>query len=303
MNIQLPDPQSFAGAVLSGLTVAQTGGAEKMTGTVVVKAAYDVAANGSSARVMNRVRSPQRCAIIFQSSGTRVIEDQGNADPADDEVVGFNITREADIALQKARVDIVVKGWGEAGAEGRIEVGGVQWLSRASTAAGYPDVTANLFGWHSMTEDARKIKLSVAFVPNTNPKVIVDPLPSEYVPGFNNFYRRSVGFSAIAGPQALALPSAKTVTIVKSKPGNPITYTLRLPDLALKARLRAWCGDCPDRPERWCIKGTIALMPDTLIVDPVAHQAEILWRGLFDWNGPDGKPVDWRLAQVMEGAV
>ncbi len=65
----------------------------------------------------------------------------------------------------------------------------------------------------------------------------------------------------------------------------------------MKARLRAWCGDCPDKPERWCIKGTIALSPDTLIVDPIAHQGEILWRGLFDWNGPDGKPIAWRLAQ------
>ena len=303
MNIQLPDPQSFAGAVLSGFTVPQPGTEEKMTGTVIVKAAYDVVDIGGAARVMNRVKSPQRCAIVFQDSGAPVIDTKNNQDPADDEIIGFNVTREADIALQKVRADIVVKGWGEAGAEGKIEVDGVEWFSRASTAAGYPDVTTNLFGWHSRTEDNRKISLTVEFVPGSDPKELVDPLPNEYVPEFNNVYRRSSGFGAIAAAQARSLPSTKTVVIIKTKIPPSKTYRFALPDLSMKARLRAWCGDCPDRPERWCIKGMVALTPDTLIVDPVAHQAEILWRGLFDWNGPDGKPVDWRLAQVMEGAV
>jgi hypothetical protein len=304
MNIQLPDPQSFSGAVLSGWTVTQTGGSETMTGTVIVKAAYDVADTGGPSRMMSRVNSPQRCAIVFQDSGTIVKDDQGTADPADDEVIGFNVTREADIALQKARADIVIKGWGEAGAEGEINVDGINWFTRASTAAaaGYADVTTNLFGWHSRTESPRKIDTPASFKPDFDPPVI-DTLPPQFGPAFNNVYRRSAGFGAIAAAQAKSLPSAKTVVITKKKNSAVQTYRLELPNLAMKARLRAWCGDCPDKPERWCIKGMIALTPDTLIVDPVVHQAEIIWRGLFDWNGPDGQPVAWRVAQVMEGVV
>jgi hypothetical protein len=289
--------------VLSGRTVNQTGGTETMTGTVVLKAAYDLIDQGASPRFMNRVAVVQRHAIIFQDSGSDVIDTQGTADPTDDKVVGFNVTREADIALQKARADIVVKGWGEAGAEGEINIDGANWFNRAATATSvYPDVTANLFGWHSRTEDGRKTNTPDTFKPDFISPVS-DTLPPQYGPLFNNVFRRSAGFTAIAAGSAKSLPSGKPVIITKTKNSTTKTCRLNLPDLAMKARLRAWCGDCPDKPERWCIKGTIALVPDTLIVDPVANQAEILWRGLFDWNGPDGKPVAWRLAQVMEGAV
>lgn len=301
MNIQLSDPKSFAGAVLSGWTVTQANGTETMTGTVLVKAAYDLADQGGAARVMNRAKDPQRYAIVFNDSGFPVDED-GKPNPADDEIGGFNVTREADIAMQKARADIVVKGWGEPGAEGSIQVDGTEWFSRATTAVGYPDVTTNLFGWHSRTESPRKTDTPDTFKPDFDPPAI-DTLPPQYGPVFNNVYRRSTGFSAIGATQAKSLPSSKTVVITKTKNGPVQTYKLTLPDLSMKARLRAWCGDCPDKPERWCIKSTIALVPDTLIVDPVAHQAEIIWRGLFDWNGTDGKPIDWRLAQVMEGAI
>lgn len=303
MNIQLPDPKSYSGVVLSGWTVNQTGGAETMTGTVIVKAAYDLISQGSSPRIMNRVATAQRHAITFQDSGSTVTDTQATADPADDKVVGFNITREADIALQKARADIVVKGWGEEGAAGEIRVDGASWFTREGSAtSNYPDVATNLFGWHSRTESPRKTSTSQSFKPDFDEPAI-DALPPEFGPLFNNVYRRSAGFSAIAAASAKSLPSGKTVAISKTKNGPVQTYNLALPNLAMKARLRAWCGDCPDKPERWCIKGTIALSPDTLIVDPIAHQGEILWRGLFDWNGPDGKPIAWRLAQVMEGAV
>lgn len=303
MNIQLPDPKSYSGAVLSGWTVNQTGGAETMTGTIIVKAAYDLVDQGGSPRIMNRVATAQRHAIIFQDSGSTVTDTQGTADPADDKVVGFNITREADIALQKARADIVVKGWGEAGAAGEIRVDNASWFTRDKAATSiYRDVTTNLFGWQSRTESPRNTNTADTFKPDFEPPVI-DTLPPEFGPMFNNVYRRSAGFTAIAAESAKSLPSGKRVTITKTTQSSTQTYRLDLPDLAMKARLRAWCGDCPDRPERWCIKGMIALMPDTLIVDPVAHQAEIIWRGLFDWNAPDGKPIAWRLAQIMEGAV
>jgi hypothetical protein len=302
MNIQLPDPQSFAGAVLSGFTVTQADGAETMTGTIVVKAAYDLLDQGGAARVMYRAKDPQRCVIVFKDD-VFPIDEVGRPNPAADKVVGFNVTREADVALQKARADIVVKGWGEAGAKGEINIDGANWFNRAATATSvYPDVSANLFGWHSRTEDGRKTNTPVTFKPDfVSP--VSDTLPPQYEPLFNNVFRRSAGFTAIAAGSAKSLPSGKSVIITKTKNSTTNTYRLNFPDLAMKARLRAWCGDCPDKPERWCIMGTIMLVPDTLIVDPVANQAEILWRGLFDWNGPDGKPVAWRLAQVMEGAV
>ncbi len=105
-----------------------------MTGTVIVKAAYDLISQGSSPRIMNRVATAQRHAITFQDSGSTVTDTQATADPADDKVVGFNITREADIALQKARADIVVKGWGEEGAAGEIRVDGCQLVLPAKGA-------------------------------------------------------------------------------------------------------------------------------------------------------------------------
>ncbi len=303
MNIQLPDPNSYGGAVLSGWTVNSAGGAEKLSGCVVVKAAYDLVGAAGAVKAMVRCKDKARFDIVFKDAGASIIDTKGTATTTDDKVVGFDLEREADIALQKARADIVVEGWGGASVEGQVKIDGVQWLFRAAAAAGVPDVGKNLFGWHSRTEDERKTGTAASFKP-----VAGDELPPEYGPIFNNFYRRSAGFSAIAANQAQALPSGKAVGIFKTVNGAETSYALMLPDLAMKARLRAWCGDCPDEPKRWCVKDTITLLADTLIVDVVGNKAEILWRGRFDWDEPGDapttrKPVDWRLAQVMEGAV
>jgi hypothetical protein len=303
MNIQLPDPNSYGGAVLSGWTVNSTGGTEKLSGCVIVKAAYDLVGTGGAQKAMVRSKDKARFDIVYQDAGVSIIDTKGTADPSDDEVVGFDLEREADIALQKARIDIVVEGWSNPNAEGQVRIDGTQWLFRAATATGAPDVSENLFGWHSRTENGRKTGTAANFKP-----VPGDELPPEYGPVFNNVYRRSTGFTAIAASQAQSLPSGKVVGIFKTVNGTETSYAIVLPDLAMKARLRAWCGDCPDEPKRWCVKDTIPLVPDTLIVDPVGNQAEILWRGRFDWDEPGTapntrRPVEWRLAQVMEGVV
>jgi len=283
MNLQLPDAKSFGGAVLTGWTVASPGGAESLSGVIVVKAAYDLVDTGGLHRVMVRSTDANRSVIIYQDSGAPIAD-------------GYNLQREADIALQKARVDIVVKGWGGAGVEGEVRIDGVQWLSRAAASAGPADLALNLFGWHSRSENPRRTGTAEDFIPQPN-----DQLPPEYGPKFNNFYRRSAGFSAIADHLARALPSGKVVGIFRTVSDTEISYSFVLPALAMKARLRAWCGDCADEPKRWTIVDTINLGPDTLIVDPVSHTAEILWRGQFNWNAvADGQ---WRLAQVMEGSV
>jgi len=282
MNLQLPDPKSYGGAVLTGWTVASAGGAESLSGVIVVKAAYDLVDNGGAQRVMVRSDDIARSAIVYQDVGTS----NGNK---------YDLKREADVALQKARVDIVVKGWGGAHVQGRVRIDGLRWLFRAAASAGEPDVGINLFGWQSRTESPRS-GTPAGFVPQPG-----DRLPPEYGPRFNNFYRRSDGFLSVGDSLAQALPSGKIVDIRTTAEGNDQTYRFRLPDLRLKARLRAWCGDCEDAPKRWCIVETIALVPDTLIVEPDTHTAEILWRGRFDWNAVgDGA---WRLAQVMEGSV
>jgi hypothetical protein len=283
MNLQLPDPKSFGGAVLTGWTVASAGGSESLSGVIVVKAAYDLVDTGGAQRVMVRSSNLERAAIVYQDSGTPIEK-------------GYHLQREADIALQKARVDIVVKGWGGALVQGQVRIDGAQWLFRAAAAMAAGDVGSNLFGWHSRTDAPRKIDTDTAFVPQPG-----DQLPPQYGAMFNNFYRRSAGFSAIAAGSAQALPSGKIVEIIRTAGGTDTAYHLLLPDLALKARLRAWCGDCEDEPKRWCIVDTINLVPDTLIVDPVAHAAEIVWRGRFDWTAV-GEGA-WRLAQVMEGSV
>jgi len=283
MNLQLPDPKSYGGAVLTGWTVASAGGAESLSGVIVVKAAYDLVDNGGAQRVMVRSSNLERSAIVFQDVGG----------PAGQ---GYHLQREADIALQKARVDIVVTGWGGSSTHGWVKIDSDDWVSRTAASSAVGDVATNLFGWHSRTDTPRKIDTDSLFMPQPG-----DQLPPQYAPMFNNFYRRSLGFDVPDADKTQALPSGKIVDISSTAAGNEKTYSFRLPDLRLKARLRAWCGDCEDAPKRWCIVDTIALIPDTLIVDPDSHTAEILWRGRFDWNAVgDGA---WRLAQVMEGSV
>lgn len=309
MNIQLPDPTSFGGAVLSGWTVETAGGAEKMSGVIVVKAAYDLIDAGGASKNMMRSADKNRFDIVYADTGAPIIDTKGTATTADDKVVGYDLLREGDAALQKARADIVVKGWGGAGVEGRIIVDGIQWLFRATTATGAPDVARNLFGWHSRTEDGRKTGTPENYLPNhdLDPQ-IRDELPSAYGPEFNNFYRRSNGFSAISAAQSMVLPSSKPVSIRKKTGAVLAALEVLLPELAMKACLRCWCGDCEDKPGHWSIRDTISLVPDTLIVEPDANKAEIIWRGIFDWDEPGDlpntrKPIEWRLAQVMEGAV
>jgi len=279
MNIQLPDPKSFGGAVLNGWTVASAGGAENFSGVIVVKAAYDLVGDGDAPRTMVRSNDATRWAIVYQDSGTPIDE-------------GYDLTREADIALQKARADIVVEGWGGAKVEGEAKIDGRRWLFRAAAESTIGDVTRNLFGWHARSEKPRSLKQE--FEPRPR-----DELPPGYDARFNNFYRRE--FSTVSDDQARVLPSGKLVEILRKEGSAVTSRAFVLPDLAMKARLRAWCGDCPDEPKRWSIVATIALSPDTLIVHPVTNTAEILWRGQFDWRAvAEGK---WRLAQVMEGSV
>lgn len=314
MNIQLPDPKSYGGAVLSGWTVEAENGPETLSGAVIVKAAYDITGAPNATGSMVRSTDSSRFAIAFEDIGTKTIDTKNNSDPEDDVVTAFAYRRDSDIALQKARVDIAVAGWGGNGAaiSGQVRIDNAIWLSRASNAHetdddhGLKDIKANLFGWHARGEDGRKLDVPDTFEPKFPelPTDVPDTLPPKYVPVFNNFFRRNTpAFSAIAVSQAQALPSGKTVKVTQTSSGSDTVFSFVLPQLAMKARLRAWCGDCPDKPERWCIKQMIALTPDTLIIDPVTRRAEILWRGRFGWNGPDGVPVAWRQAQVMEGAV
>lgn len=309
MNIQLPDQASFGGAVLSGWTVASAGGAEKLSGVIVVKAAYDLVDTGGARKSMVRSSDKARYEIVYADTGVPIVDTKGTATTTDDKVVGHDLLREGDVALQKARADIVVKGWGGAGIEGRVFVDASQWLFRATTATGAPDVARNLFGWHSRTEDNRKTATPENYLPNHDPDPqIRDELPSEYGPEFNNFYRRSTGFSSIGAAQSQALPSGKQVSISKKVGATTESLNFDLPDLAMKARLRCWCGDCEDKPGHWSIRETILLVPDTLIVEPAANKAEILWRGMFEWDEAGDlpntrRPIEWRLAQVMEGSI
>lgn len=302
MNIQLPDPASFGGVVLAGWT-ANAARQEQQTGTVIVKAAYDLAGADGSAKSMVRSSNSGRFAISFADIIIPATKDKGTPlDTSDDETFLYGLEREADVALQKDRADIVVKGLGGVQVAGEIRVDGALWFARTSAASGVSDTKANLFGWHARSESNRRIDENPAAVPAPS------HLPERYLPEYNNFFRRSAGFSAIAVGQAKALPSDKLVRITRTPNAANWPYEMRLPDLALKARLRCWCGDCEDKPGHWSIRETIPLIPDTLIVEPAANKAEIIWRGRFDWDEPGElpntrKPIEWRLAQVMEGAV
>lgn len=314
MNLQLPDPKSYGGAVLSGWTVTAEDGPETLSGAIIVKAAYDISGATGGTGTMTRSTDASRFAIAFEDIGIKTVDTKGTTDPKDDVVTAFAYQRDSDIALQKARADIAVQGWGGNGTavSGQVTVDGSVWFSRAANAHdtdddhGLKDIKANLFGWHARSEEGRKLDVPGTFKSAfpEEPGDVPDTLPPEFVPKFNNFYRRNPGtFTSIPAAQAQVLPSGKTVRVSRKENGAETIYAFALPELGMKARLRAWCGDCPDRPERWCIKGMIALAADTLVVDPVSNRAEILWRGRFNWNGADGKPVEWRLAQVMEWAI
>jgi hypothetical protein len=275
----LPEPGTYGAAVVTGLVNTA---AEQMRGVVVLKATYDLTGDGTVPRrpVLAPGKGPHE--IRMTDAGLPIIVQNA--------VVDFTLHAEADVALEKARTDIVVEGWVTFGHGGTVRVNGALWLSRSAIAPLLGDANDHLFGWHGRGEDGRA--LTDDAWQKTPP---ADLLPPQYTPLFNNFYRRSLGFQAPGN--TVPLPSGAGVAIHKREDETDAAYAFNLPTDRFTARVRTFCGDCPDKPNRWCIAESFALSPDTLIVKPAANRATVIWRGGWDWAR---HPVDsYRAVEIL----
>lgn len=285
MIVQLPSEPLYGAAYLNGWTRSTPGGAEVLRGVVVVKGAYDLVADGTEVRRMVASTDPGRATIVFS--------DQGAALP---DAKGYDLTYEADIALEKARTDIVVEGQVSGATGGAVQVDGDVWIRRGNMLSTSNDTGRNLFGWLSKTADPRKIDVT-GFPP-------VPPadkqLPDQYDAGFNNVHQRGGAFSTPGNRNLVALPATGTVEVFKEPdPSDDDTgYAFRLPGLTLTARLRAYCGHGPDQAPFWRVVEEVDLDADTLVVVPATHSASLLWRA--HWSH-DSVPTDfWRKVQILQ---
>lgn len=254
--------------------------------TVVVRTSYDLVADGGNPRLMVPTNDAARHAVVYADEGTEILE--LNAD-GDLEAVEFDITYEADIALEKDQVDIVVERFrGSPPVTGSVTVDGTIWLSRAGDLSGR-DVDRNLFGWHRRDEGPRAI---------TSDTTLPGNAMDGYGPIFNNVYRRSNGFLRPVANNA-SLPPGGTVTITNADD----TYSFVLPDpLGLQARYFTYCGHGTDKLPFWNPSALIDLRADTLIVAPVDNTAVLLWRGSWDFAAHD--PALYRSIQILpEGMI
>jgi hypothetical protein len=217
-------------------------------------------------------------ARFFLFLGNRTfLDDLAAADPP--EGLAFDLTREADTALDKARSDIVVEGFVAAAAGGAVLVDGEPWALRAAAVPGGLDTSRNLFGWHGKAEAGRGGGLDPDFEPTPEQPFPEDSGAPLETAAFNNIYRRSAGFTTPGDRNTAALPSGGLVEVYQGTDtsGDP-AFAARLPDLAIGVRLRVYCGHGPDEAARWRKVDLGALRPDTLILRPDQGTAEILWR-------------------------
>ena len=300
MRIELPDTQPFAAMLLRG--TGRAGGAEVPLATILVKAAYDLVEEGGL-RVMVPVVDPDRRDIVVADMGTTRTgpgigdhDDDPDTPPDAMEMTFLDVTYEADVALEKARTDIVVAGHVDAvPPEGLVLVAGEVWLRRDGAPTDSTDLAGNLFGWMPRLEPGRAITIADDFTPDfANGPV----LPPAYDPAFNNVYRRSPGFSTPGDRNTAPLPPGATVSVHRRLDQSDAPYRVALPDTALTARYRVHCGHGPDTPRHWRIGSIGTLNADTLILRPDANAAEILWRASWDWLAED--PAAYRSIQITE---
>lgn len=314
MIIETPQPSVYSAAPLMG-TLNKEGGPLGMA--VVMKAAYNLVADGDDPWQMDAVVDPTRSAIVMADRGItrftapginrRIISPQNYKIQNGDQVlvvdgrgfslkkikndehmkIDFDLTYEADTALAKAHADIVVLGRfippsGQGAVVVNDKTGDKTWLTRSPPLpdTSDADMTRNLFGFEPRQGTAREGER----------KSFRD---------FASMHRRksAVFEDKITHSQ---LPSGGLVKIYRrtDTAGEP-DYALRLPDLDQGIRLRVYCGHGPDAAPRWRKVNLGLMRPDTLIVDPSEDQAAILWR--HDWPA-DLEPTDrYRKVQIRAG--
>jgi hypothetical protein len=205
----------------------------------------------------------------------------------------FDLHYEADIALDKARADIVVKGHRSGTTDGSVVVAGDVWLTRNPTPSPRRDVSRNLFGWHPKTQADRNAGLSTSYDPHND-----GDLPIGFASKHNNFHRNGDQFS-FTGDVAAQLPSTAQVDVFKTADASGEAYSFSLPEFDLTARYRFHDGAMPDHEHCWPATEIGPMRADTLIVEPDDNRATILWRA--SWAA-DAQPFDaYRRVEITHG--
>lgn len=199
--------------------------------------------------------------------------------------------READTALEKPRVDMVVLGTLAAGTDlGEVRVNGSRWMQRTSAVLPDNDSATHLFGYlprdHHLRLNGDEDDPGFAW-------------PADYHAPQNNYYKRGVPFAASLPGHSL--PAGALIEVSETNTdGDESTFAFTLPaDLTLSARYVTYCGHGPDTARHWTPSGPITLTPDTLLIDLATSRAVILWRGGWDLAR---HPMDrYRSIQLIEG--
>ena len=338
MIVQAPDNQMYGAALISGWI--QSDITETLRMAVIVKAAYDIENLASGVRQMLPSDDPARSEIIYEDQGDHIFIDAGGIDriiQADDflkvtraengDVVPepfieadigkvyfefggakhlveteasnnnflFDLRYEADVAVDKVRADIVVAGYRSGTTDGSVVVAGEIWLTRNPTASPLRDVSRNLFGWHPKTLANRNADLSTSYDPEVDGN-----LPIGFSSEHNNFHKNGGDFS-FSGSVTPQLPTAAQVDIFKAADATGNAYSFVLPDLDLTARYRFHDGILPDHEHCWRTNEIGLMRPDTLIVEPDANRATILWR--VNWDAA-AQPFDaYRSVEISQGVA
>jgi hypothetical protein len=270
MNVTLPDGDGYSGTVIDGWRRA--GGAEQRVWSVVVKRSYRVAG-----------------AALEPDAGGEAMRFADAADPATGETL-----HEADIAAFKPEADIVVKGHvADPASGGLISIDGVvrQLRLAAAPAASDADARRHLFGFEQRAGATRRAEAG-------DWEAEPAPLPSGYANGFANVHRRSGLFAAT--PPA-RLPAGGAVSVFRTPDASDAAYALTLALPALSARRLTYCGTGPDRDARWRAEPVGGLVPDTLVIEPEADRAYVLWRAVWPYAA---RSLDlYRRVDVLEEAA
>lgn len=267
MNVTLPDGDGYTATVVDGWRRA--GGAAERVWSVVVKRAYRV--DGGA---------------LTPDAGGEAIRFADDVDPA-----AGDTRHEADIAAWKPAADVIVKSHvPDPNAGGVVRVDGFTRQRRLALppAGDDDDARRHLFGFEPRISAVRGAQAGDW---DAEPA----PLPSGWSNAFANAHRRSGVFTATP---AARLPDAGAVTIFQTADASDAAYAVTLALPALAAQHATWAGRGPDRETRWCAEAIGTLVPDTLVVEPDADRAYVLWRAVWPYAV---HPVDrYRRVDVTE---
>lgn len=312
MIIETPSSGIFDAAHITGWGLQ--GAQEVFKGAIIVKAAYDIIpAAGSSPRTLEPTLNANAKKIAYNDGGVffddtgivldasgYVLNADGTASDVKKNIDRFDFEYESDIAIEKPKTDIVVRGYISGTDDGSITVDGDVWFRRDSTVPKIGDTAQNLFGFQSRTVNPRLTEVGNLNRTATGRFILGQDkhLPNNYKLDFANFYKREVGFSTPSNRNLNHLTPGSIINVHKSINQSDAAYSFILPAYTLTARYRTYCGHGLDQAPYWRIieLGNLAL--DTLIVAPDDNTAILLWRSSWGWD--QHPPDTYRKIQIFQ---